>query len=68
MPIYLHNEDHTHFLNNEHDSINWLENAIIEEGYQLDDLNYIFCSDEYILNINRTYLNHDYYTDVNNIR
>jgi probable rRNA maturation factor len=64
MPIYLHNEDQTHFLNNEHDSISWLENAIIEEGYQLGDLNYIFCSDEYILSINRTYLNHDYYTDV----
>jgi probable rRNA maturation factor len=64
MPIYLHNEDRTHFLNNEHDSISWLENAIIEEGYQLGDLNYIFCSDEYILRINRTDLNHDYYTDV----
>jgi rRNA maturation RNase YbeY len=64
MPIYLHNEDQTHFLNNEHDSISWLENAIIEEGYQLGDLNFIFCSDEYILSINRTYLNHDYYTDV----
>src|SRR5690606_13537977 len=27
-------------------------------------LNYIFCSDEYLLQVNREYLNHDYYTDI----
>jgi probable rRNA maturation factor len=27
-------------------------------------LTYIFCSDDYLLNINRQYLNHDYYTDI----
>jgi rRNA maturation RNase YbeY len=34
------------------------------EGKQLGHLNYIFCADEYLLNINRQYLNHDYYTDI----
>ena len=34
------------------------------EGYKLESLNYIFCSDEYLLNINRQYLHHDYYTDI----
>jgi probable rRNA maturation factor len=34
------------------------------EGYKLDSLNYIFCSDKYLLNINRQYLAHDYYTDI----
>lgn len=34
------------------------------EGKRLQSLNYIFCSDEYLLNINRTSLNHDYYTDI----
>lgn len=30
----------------------------------LESLNIIFCSDEYLLDINRTYLKHDYYTDI----
>lgn len=34
------------------------------EGYGLESLNYIFCSDEYLLNINRQYLHHDFYTDI----
>ena len=31
---------------------------------QLDTVNYIFCSDDYLLQINRQYLNHDTYTDI----
>ncbi len=42
---------------------NWLLNNINNEGYQLLELNFIFCSDDYLLNINREYLNHDTYTD-----
>ncbi len=30
----------------------------------VDTVDYIFCSDDYLLEINRTYLNHDYYTDI----
>lgn len=43
---------------------NWLKTTIHQEGYKVGDINYIFCDDEYILQINREYLNHDYYTDV----
>lgn len=35
-----------------------------EERTKLESLNYIFCSDEYLLGINKNYLNHDYYTDI----
>jgi probable rRNA maturation factor len=42
----------------------WLHNTIIAEGYVLDELNFIFCSDEYLLGMNQQYLNHDTYTDV----
>ncbi|RZK67843.1 MAG: rRNA maturation RNase YbeY [Pedobacter sp.] len=42
----------------------WIAQAILAEGYQLDELNFILCSDEYLLRINQEYLNHDTYTDV----
>ena len=34
------------------------------EKTPLNELNYIFCSDEYLLQINNYHLNHDYYTDI----
>ncbi|AWU44469.1 rRNA maturation RNase YbeY [Blattabacterium punctulatus] len=34
------------------------------EGKYVGDINYIFCSDNYILNINKKFLRKDYYTDV----
>ena len=43
---------------------NWLKETITAEGYQLQELNFIFCSDEYLLGINQQYLDHDTYTDV----
>ncbi len=41
----------------------WLLKAINAENYQLTELNFIFCSDNYLLNINKQYLQHDTYTD-----
>ena len=35
-----------------------------KERKQLDELSIVFCSDEYLLNINREHLAHDYYTDI----
>lgn len=43
---------------------NWLKESIQNEGYKIGDINYIFCDDEYLLQINKEYLQHDYYTDV----
>lgn len=34
------------------------------EGYMISSLSIVFTSDEYLLNINQNYLNHDYYTDI----
>ncbi|MES2417645.1 MAG: rRNA maturation RNase YbeY [Bacteroidota bacterium] len=42
----------------------WIKGAIIEEGYQLQELSFIFCDDAYLLRINQDYLQHDDYTDV----
>jgi probable rRNA maturation factor len=42
----------------------WIKDTIAAEGYQLDELTYIFCSDAYLLQINQQYLDHDTYTDI----
>lgn len=42
----------------------WLLETIKAEGYVLEELNFILCSDEYLLNMNQQFLNHDTYTDV----
>lgn len=34
------------------------------EGRKLENLTYIFCSDEYLLEINKSHLKHNYYTDI----
>ena len=45
-----------------------LKQAIIElfvlEKTMLESINYVFCSDEYLLKINNDFLSHDYYTDI----
>jgi len=42
----------------------WIKNTSISEGYEIADLNYIFCDDNYLLEINKQYLDHDYFTDI----
>ncbi|MDD2288490.1 MAG: rRNA maturation RNase YbeY [Bacteroidales bacterium] len=42
----------------------WIKSCVEKRNGELKDLNYIFCNDDYILNINRQYLNHDYFTDI----
>jgi len=41
-----------------------IKNIIIGENFKCGKISVIFCSDEYLLNINREYLKHDYYTDI----
>jgi probable rRNA maturation factor len=42
----------------------FLASLFKKEGKHLAELQYIFCSDDYLLEINRQYLNHDFYTDI----
>ncbi|MFC5411265.1 rRNA maturation RNase YbeY [Larkinella bovis] len=42
----------------------WLTALAKGEGFTVGELNYIFCSDDYLLQVNREYLDHDYYTDI----
>jgi len=42
----------------------WIKSVAEKYGKKIGDIAYIFCSDEKILEVNRQYLNHDYYTDI----
>ncbi len=42
----------------------WLAKVCDSEGKNLGELSLIFTSDEYLLNMNKEHLNHDYYTDI----
>lgn len=62
--IFLNFEDVEFDILDEQHIIRWLENTALSEKKDLSTVNYVFCSDEYLLNVNREYLQHDYYTDV----
>jgi len=66
----MDNEITYHFIDIEIPDFNpeffslWLNDVIADCDYELGELTYIFCTDEYLLDMNREHLNHDYYTDI----
>lgn len=42
----------------------WLTKVAVAESKRVGEVSVIFCSDEHLLQINRQYLQHDYYTDI----
>jgi rRNA maturation RNase YbeY len=42
----------------------WLNEVATQEGKKILELSYVFCSDDYLLQINQEYLNHDTLTDI----
>ena len=51
-------------LNNKKPLKVFIEKQLKKEGIGIDSLQYVFCSDEYLLDINNTFLKHNYYTDI----
>ena len=51
-------------LENESVYEQWIDAVIESEGKEPGEINYIFCDDEYLHNINMQYLNHDTLTDI----
>ena len=64
MAINFFQEDTTFKLPNRLKIKKWIKQVAADEGYMIMDLNYIFCSDEYLYQINLEYLNHPTYTDI----
>ena len=64
MSVTFHSEQTNYSISNTDQVIDWLTSVCSKEGKNLSELSYIFCSDEYLLNMNREFLQHDYYTDV----
>ncbi len=42
----------------------WVKAVAAAHGRRVGDVAYVFCNDEKILEVNRQYLQHDYYTDI----
>jgi len=64
MAIYFFSEE----INFEHKEKlmrkRWLKSIATKAGYTVRELNYVFCSDEYLYRMNLEYLNHETYTDI----
>lgn len=49
---------------NERQLSRWIRSVAADYGFAVGNINYIFCSDERELAVNREFLGHDYYTDI----
>ena len=64
LPIHFFFEETSFTLKSKTNLRNWINSTIEAEKHILNELNFIFCSDDYLLEINQQYLKHDTYTDI----
>jgi probable rRNA maturation factor len=62
--ILFHKENIKFRLNNQTELRNWLIATLQYYGFNVISINYIFCSDKYLLKINKQFLKHNYFTDI----
>lgn len=62
--IHFFSEDTPYIIKNKGKIRNWINHVVESRSNRVQDLNYILCSDEYLLAMNQQYLKHDTYTDV----
>ena len=58
------NYENDFVIENEVSYQEWISRIIESEEFEEGEINYIFCDDEYLININNQYLKHDTYTDI----
>jgi rRNA maturation RNase YbeY len=51
-------------LEDENRSSKWVEKSITIDGFELGEINYVFCDDAYLLKLNIEFLQHDTFTDI----
>lgn len=65
MSVYYQSENQFQLSEEEQSLLSlWIEKAITSSGFMCGEITYIYCSDDYLLEINQKYLNHDSYTDI----
>ncbi|WP_010662250.1 rRNA maturation RNase YbeY [Marinilabilia salmonicolor] len=64
MPISFSTYDIEYHLPNTGIIIEWISEVIENNGFRVGDINYLFCSDGYILESNKKFLSHNYLTDI----
>jgi probable rRNA maturation factor len=62
--IFFNNADKTTSLRNRTKLKAFINKQCLNEGVHIETLQYVFCSDPFVLDINKRYLNHNYYTDI----
>lgn len=62
--INYHTEDLDFELQQADSVSGWISQVVKDESKGLSSLTYIFCTDDYLLSINKQHLDHDFYTDV----
>lgn len=64
MSINFYNEEIDFSILNEEKISYWINNIISEYKHKTGEISFIFCSDDYLLQINQKFLKHDYFTDI----
>ena len=62
--ILFFKEETAYSLPDETTVKDWIRDCIEQENKKTGNINFILCSDPYLLNINQRYLNHDFFTDI----
>ena len=64
MAIFFSDENVNFTLPESERVQNWISRIVRTHGKRVGEVNYIFCDDAYLIEVNRAYLNHDTYTDI----
>jgi len=64
MIVYLSEDTPFRFDGKKMRTSRWLREVARRAGRRIGDMSVVFCSDPYLLGVNREYLGHDYYTDI----